>query len=59
MDLQTINLVEAEILRFQGRLNDVKKELKQENPPYKSQARAALKRSSVDLKNVLSKLNGR
>lgn len=59
MKLETINEVEAELVRFQKRLNEAKIRL-QGNNYYESSGckeTAALKRSALDLKNELTKLN--
>lgn len=58
MTLQAIEEVEAELIRFEKRLKAVKERAKKD-PYYLRGCKetAALKRSALDLKNELTKLN--
>lgn len=58
MTLETINEVEAELLRFQKRLKAAKERIQGDNYWIFSGSKetAALKRSALDLKNELTKL---
>ncbi len=59
MTLETINEVEKELERFSKRLQEAKKRIQGKNyyPSSGSKETAALKRSALDLKNELTKLN--
>jgi len=58
MTLDTINEVEKELERFSKRLQEAKKRLTDDNWAKRGcKETAALKRSALDLKNELTKLN--
>ena len=56
--LEKINAIEIELKRFQKRLNDVKKRFSIDKfAEYGCKETGALKRSALDLRNELIKLN--
>lgn len=59
MTIATLDEIENELERFQQRLKDAKKRIQGRNyhPSSGSKETAALKRSALDLKNELTKLN--
>jgi hypothetical protein len=56
--LEKVNDIKIELKRFQKRLQDVEKKLKEDNyAKYGCKETGAVKRAALDLRNVLIELN--